>query len=323
MAERPSRESTSPRRSVRAVTAVAVPHRTPVAGSALAVGAGVVWSFGAIAAQKADGADPFQYLMWRSIGIMVVIEVISHLTGRGSPTIRAYTSGRTMLAANLAFFIASFGYIYAVKTTAAANAAFLASTTPIFAALLGVTFLRERLSRVTIVTIAVAFAGLLLTVLGDLEAGSVVGNLAAMSSAFGFALYTIVVRTDAARDWSPALSGYGVVMVLVCGGVTVAGGNTLVPPLPDIALALLHGGVFIVVGTLMYNAASRHVPAAPMTIFAQTEMVLVPVWALLVLGERPAVVTLIGGGLILGAILFKAFADARSARAPAPPPSFA
>jgi drug/metabolite transporter, DME family len=297
-------------------------HRTPVVASALAVGAGVVWSFGAVTAQKADGADPFQYLMWRSIGIIVVIEVIAHLGGKGSPTRRAYTSGRPMLLANAAFFVASFGYIYAVKTTAAANAAFLASTTPIFGALLGLVFLKERLSRITTITIAVAFCGLLLTVLGDLEAGSIVGNLAAMSSALGFAAYTIIVRSDATADWSPALTGYGVIMVLVCGGVTLANGNTLVPPLGDISLALLHGGLFIVVGTLMYNHASKQVPAAAMTIFAQTEMVLVPIWALLILGERPAVVTLLGGALILAAILFKAFADARSARAPVPAPSY-
>ena len=58
--------------------------------------------------------------------------------------------------------------------------------------------------------------------------------------------------------------------------------------------ALVLKGLFVVAGTLLYNGASRSVPAATMTVFAQTEMVLVPVWGFLVLAERPAPGTLLG-----------------------------
>ena len=51
-----------------------------------------------------------------------------------------------------------------------------------------------------------------------------------------------------------------------------------------------------------------------MTVFAQTEMVLVPIWAFLVLAERPATSTLIGGSLILAAVVGKASLDAREQR---------
>ena len=126
-------------------------------------------------------------------------------------------------------------------------------------------------------------------VVGDLAVGSITGDLAALASAAGFAGYTAVVRSAPDRDWSPVLPGYGFLMILICGVITVANGKTLTPPANDVALALLHGGLFIVGGTLLYNSASRNVPAAAMTVFAQTEMVLVPVWAFIVLAERPAV----------------------------------
>ena len=85
------------------------------------------------------------------------------------------------------------------------------------------------------------------------------------------------------------LPGYGVMMIVICATVTLLDGNTLVPPAPDIGLALVHGGVFIVGGTLIFNVASRSIAAAQMTVFAQTEMVLVPVWAFLLLSasSRP------------------------------------
>lgn len=287
--------------------------RIPIVASLLALGAGAVWSLGGITAKVADGADPFQYLVWRSVAVIVVVEALSFLQRKPAPTLAAYRSGRTMIIANVMLFIASFGFVYAVKTTSPANAAFLGSTVPIFGALLAWVILRERLNWVTIVAIVVAFIGLLVTVVGDLGSGTMVGNLAALSSAVGFAGYTVCVRSDRARDWSPVLPGYAVMMIVVCGAVTLAKGNPLVPPTGDLLLALLHGGVIIVLGTYMFNHASKQVPAAVMTLFAQTEMVLVPVWSITLLGERPKTMVLLGGCIIFVAILGKAVYDARTA----------
>ena len=287
--------------------------RIPIVASLLALGAGAVWSLGGITAQVADGADPFQYLVWRSVAVIVVVEALSFLQRKPAPTLTAYRSGRTMIIANMMLFIASFGFVYAVKTTSPANAAFLGSTVPIFGALLAWVILRERLNWVTIVAIVVAFIGLLVTVVGDLGSGTMVGNLAALSSAVGFAGYTVCVRSDRDRDWSPVLPGYAVMMIVVCGTVTLAKGNPLVPPTGDLLLALLHGGVIIVLGTYMFNHASKQVPAAVMTLFAQTEMVLVPVWSITLLGERPKTMVLLGGCIIFVAILGKAVYDARTA----------
>jgi drug/metabolite transporter (DMT)-like permease len=287
--------------------------RIPIVASLLALGAGAVWSLGGITAKVADGADPFQYLVWRSVAVIVVVEALSFLQRKPAPTLAAYRSGRTMIIANVMLFIASFGFVYAVKTTSPANAAFLGSTVPIFGALLAWVILRERLNWVTIVAIVVAFIGLLVTVVGDLGSGTMVGNLAALSSAVGFAGYTVCVRSDRDRDWSPVLPGYAVMMIVVCGTVTLAKGNSLVPPTGDLLLALLHGGVIIVLGTYMFNHASKQVPAAVMTLFAQTEMVLVPVWSITLLGERPKTMVLLGGCIIFVAILGKAIYDARTA----------
>lgn len=281
-------------------------------GSLLALTAGAIWSFGGVTARLADSSDAFQYLVWRSIGIVVVIEAMAFLQGRPHRTIEAFTSGRRMMAANLALLLASIGFVYAVKTTSAANAAFLGSTTPLFGVAAARLFLGERLNVRTAVAIALAFSGLVVMVVGDLEAGDIKGDLAALASAVGFALYTAIVRSAPDRDWAPVLPGYAMLMILICGTVTLTSGNTLVPPAYDITLALIHGGLFIVAGTLMYNSASRSVPAAAMTVFAQTEMVLVPIWAFIVLAERPGTTTLIGGSIIMLAVAGKAVLDARS-----------
>jgi drug/metabolite transporter (DMT)-like permease len=151
----------------------------------MALGAGVVWSLGTLSARSADGADAFQYLIWRSVGIIVVIELLSLRGTRRFPTIRAWQSGWPMAFANFGIFLASITFVYAVKTTTPANAAFLGSLTPLVAVVFS-RFLGERLSRSTIIALAVAFAGLVVTVFSDLEAGSMVGNIAALMSSVGF-----------------------------------------------------------------------------------------------------------------------------------------
>ncbi len=298
------------------------PH-IPLIASLIALSSGVVWSFGAVTARLADHSDAFQYLIWRSLGIILMIEAVAVLRGRRPATPQAFRSGGLMILACGCLLLASIGFVYAVKTTTPANAAFLASVTPLVAVLLAKVVLGEPLTRVTVAAVALAFVGLLVTVMGDLQAGNLAGNIAALLSSVGFAGYAVCVRTDPRRDWAPVLPGYAVMMIVLCGVITAAKREAFAPPIADIGYALVHGGVFIVVGTTLFNIASRQVAAVPMAVFAQTEMLFVPLWALLVLSERPKLATLIGGAIIATAVVGKALLDARTPahQIPQPPES--
>ena len=61
--------------------------------SPFALSAGAIWSFGTVLARVADGSDVFQYLIWRSLGIIAVVELWALCTGRPQSTLRAFTSG--------------------------------------------------------------------------------------------------------------------------------------------------------------------------------------------------------------------------------------
>jgi drug/metabolite transporter (DMT)-like permease len=275
----------------------------------MALGAGVVWSFGAVTARLAKHSDPFQYLIWRSVGVLVVMEAMARLRRRPMMLRTAYGSGRWMMTANFGLLLASLMFVYALKTTTAANASFLGSITPLVAVVLARIVLGERLSRVTVAAIVVASFGLVVTVFGDLHAGNMLGNAAAFTASLGFAIYTIAVRSDPDADWSPVLPGYAAAMIVLCSVITIAHGKTLFPPAHDIALGVAHGAIFIVVGTTLFNHGSKRVPAVPMTIFVQTEMVFVPLWVFLVLSEAPKPATIVGGAIIFAAVVGKAILD--------------
>lgn len=282
--------------------------RLPVVASLLALGSGVIWSLGIVNARKADSTDAFQYLIWRSIGVIAVIELLGILRRQRPRMVVAWSTGRVMALANFGIFMASIAFVYAVKTTTPANTAFLSSLTPLVAMVFA-SFLGEKLTRSTIIALAVGVAGLTVTVFGDVGAGNMKGNIAAFSSSIGFALYATCVRTDRNRDWSPALSGYCTLMVAVCTIITLANGRDLIPPAADVLYALSHGAVLIVVGTLMFNEASKHLPTVPMTMFTQTEMALAPIWGILLLDLHPKGWTLVGGAIIFGAVVGKAAYD--------------
>lgn len=279
--------------------------------SLLAFGAGVVWSLGALAARLAGRSDAWQYLIWRSVGVIVVMEIVSRVRGQGWMTPRAFTQGRMMFVGVLGLLTASLTFVYAIKNTTAANAAFLASVTPLFAVVLSRVFLGERMSRVTIGALLLALCGLSIMVVADVSGGNMVGNLAALTSSFGFAVYTVCVRSQPDRDWSPILPGYALLMIVLCVIVTLVKGNPLLPPAGDTSYALVHGGVLIVIGTIMFNVGSRTVPAVAMTILAQSEMAFVPFWIYVWFGEVPRPWTLLGGAIILTAVIGKAVLDAR------------
>ena len=288
--------------------------RVPLRASLMALGAGVVWSLGAVTARTTRDMDAWQYLVWRSVGVIVVMEILRRRHRGANLLPRAYAAGWVMRIACACLMLASVAFVYALKNTTAANAAFLASVTPLLAVVLARVFLGERLTAVTIGALGLALLGLLVMVTADIGAGATTGNVAAVLSSLGFAGYAVCVRSDPARDWGPVMPGYALMTVLLCATVTLAHGRPLVPAVPDIGRAILHGGVFIVVGTLLFNRASRRIPAVAMTVLAQTETVCVPLWIFLVLAERPALTSIVGGAIILTAVIGKAVLDSRPPR---------
>ena len=75
----------------------------------------------------------------------------------------------------------------------------------------------------------------------------------------------------------------------------------------DLIACAVMGIVQIGCGLVAFTAGARHVPAADLALLAQTEVVLSPVWAWLVVGEVPAFWTLVGGAMVLAAVTLQAW----------------
>ncbi len=189
-------------------------------------------------------------------------------------------------------------FVVATKTTTAANAILLQYTAPIYVALLGSSFLKEKTKPLDWVTILVVMGGMVLFFMDQLSPAGFWGNIAAVTSGVTFAFFTIFMRMQ--KDGSPLES------VLLGNLLTaVVGLPFLSVSMPDptgwLILAIL-GVVQIGIPYILYSKAIKHVSALEGVLIPILEPILNPLWVFLMLGEVPGTWSLVGGILVLTAV---------------------
>jgi DME family drug/metabolite transporter len=294
-------------------TAVGPPGSEHVKGSLIVILAGFVLSLGAFSVRLAPDAGPWQYTFWRALGFIAAMWVLSQLRDHRGPLAQLAQLRPIAWVGALMLALAATTFIAAIKVTTLAETFFLCSLAPLLSALLARPLLGERISGASLVAIAIALVGVLVMIEGRLDGGNWIGRSLAFLSALGFAGYSLAARGSLPRDLNATLLAFGILAAAVGLGMTVLLGEPIRPPAWDIAMALSHGAVTLSLGLALYAQGSRFVSAVTLTVLAQTEAVLAPLWGIVFFAERPSVATLLGGGVILVAVVLQAALGARSA----------
>ncbi|MDS4022634.1 MAG: DMT family transporter [Candidatus Competibacter sp.] len=193
-------------------------------------------------------------------------------------------------------------FVIANKLTTAANAILLQYTAPIYVALFGPWFLGERASRRDWMILLVMMGGMVLFFLDDLSLDGYLGNGVALASGLCFAWLTLFLRRQ--KDGFPVPS-------LLLGNLLagVIGLPFMFQSMPDLSSwvgLLLLGVVQLGLPYILYALALRHVTAVEGILIPMIEPVLNPVWVFLMMGEAPSPWAIVGGAIILGAVIFRA-----------------
>jgi drug/metabolite transporter (DMT)-like permease len=212
-------------------------------------------------------------------------------------------------------------FVLATKETTAANAIFLQYTAPVYLLILEPLFYKEKFRARDLITVALCVLGMSLFFVGKLRPQDVTGNLLALASGFCFACYFLLLRHSKSRSVNRASSViYGnLLLVLIAAPV----GLRVLPRLSTHdALSVLYLGV-VQIGlayTLFTVAMARGVRSLDAGIVGYVEPVLNPIWVFLVLGERPSSWALIGGAVIVVAVVSHMLMQAKSGRQTVPFP---
>lgn len=214
--------------------------------------------------------------------------------------------GGAGLAVALASAVGNMCYIGAVVHTDAANVVFIIALTPVIAAAMSHVLLRERVHPFTWAATAAAFLGAALITSEGLRTGNWAGDGLAFASAFcSAAIFTIIRATGSKVATSLAVGSLASALVAaVFFGISP---SSLLQSgafgVPAWAWLALNGLIAIPLATVLLARGPRVLPSADVSMFFMLETVLTPVWIWLLFGEVPGERVLLGGAVVVSALL--------------------
>lgn len=229
------------------------------------------------------------------LGLLVYVAIAE----RGG-VLRAFRAiGRSGLAVAALMAVSSGAFIVALNHTTVANVLFMQALAPVLAAVLG-TFVGEPVSRRTWVAMTVAVVGVGLMV-GGPDHPSLIGVSVSFLMSVTFAAVIVVTRHRREVSMAPATCLSQVLVLL--GAAPFAhpgevGGR-------DLALLAALGVCQIGLGLIFLSLGARLIPAAEVALITLLEIVLGPLWVWVALSEQPGAATLVGGAIVLVAVLIQ------------------
>ena len=275
-------------------------------GRVLVLLSGVVMSLGAPIVRLLESATPWQFLAYRSVALcVIVLAMLLLIHKRSLPAVLRRAGVRAVLAG---FFLAVtfICIVFSILTTTIANALFLLGTAPFLTALLAWFVLGERPTRRTWFAIAGAITGMLIMLGEGMAEGDLFGDLTAIAAAATFACYSVVVRGGRDNEMVPAVLWAGLISGVVAFSMAAISNGGLQVSSWDIGVSFAYGVVGVGGGMVLYTLGSKFVPAAELNLLSLGEIVLAPIWVWLGFNEVPSTPTLLGGLILMAAILMQA-----------------
>ena len=260
-------------------------------GVALITLAALLWSTGGVLI-KAVEAGPLVVSFYRSAVAAVVLLVFIR------PRVRRWSRG--FVIALIAYAACLTTFVIATKLTTAANAIFLQYMGVIWVMILSPLVLHERLQPRDMIAVSIAFVGMALFFLEKFDPRGMAGNLSALLSSLFFAILIVALRSEREASAEAAVTWGNV--VLAAALLPFVAGDLRVDLRSALFLVLL--GVFqIGIAYLLFVRGLRWVSATQASLTGMIEPVMNPIWVFLFLAERPSRLAMIGGAIVLGAVV--------------------
>ncbi|MDC3194067.1 DMT family transporter [Amylibacter sp.] len=260
-------------------------------------------SFAALFVKLIQNADGFQILFYRGFPQCMMVMIVACFIRRISLVEFFKSIDKTDLILGFTMCIAFSFYIFALLNTSVASALFILSISPVFAALLSWRIIGEIPTKTTWIAILFAMVGVTVMVGADLTRGQLIGNLFAMISAFSFALMLVFARKSKKSDVLTGNflgAGFAILMAII---LAYSYGDGLIVSTQDMLLSFALGAFTIGIGIAFVAWAAPYLPAPNVGVLVLIESVLAPVWVWLFLDMPMKYQEILGGLIILCAVL--------------------
>lgn len=201
-------------------------------------------------------------------------------------------------------------FVTANKMTTSANAILLQYSAPVWILLISRFFFKEKANRRDIVTVVLVFAGMSLFFVEKLEFGGMVGNLLAIIS--GISMSIMILSLNKLKVHKPIeIIIWGNLLTFLIG-IPFWGSIVLSPAAVG---GILFLGIFqLGLAYVFYTAGIQHVTPLEGILIPVIEPLLNPVWVFIGIGEKPSVLAIIGGIIVMAAVVLRSVLYERSRR---------
>ncbi|PDQ19341.1 EamA family transporter [Mesorhizobium sanjuanii] len=261
----------------------------------------LTWSFGGTIARFIDTGDSWTVVFWRSVwaAAFLVCFMIWRDGWRG--TLKLFRDmGPPGLAVALCFATASTSFVVALAYTTVANILLMQAGVPLLAALLAWALFRERVAMATWVAIGAVIAGVAIMVSESLDgAVSPIGDGLALLIAVMFSIATVITRRFSHVRMTPATC-LGTMLAAAFAASQV---SEFAVSSRDMGFLFAFGVVNLGLGLAFFATGARLVPAAIAALLGTFEPILGPIWVWLIHSEVPSARTIVGGAVVVTALL--------------------
>ncbi len=261
----------------------------------------LMWSFGGTIARFIHVDDSWTVVFWRSLWAVAFLVAFMVWRDGWRGTLKLFRDmGLPGLGVAFCFATASTSFIVALAYTTVANILLMQAGVPLLAALLAWLLFRERVSQGTWVAIAAVIAGVAIMVSESLGgAVSPIGDGLALLIAVMFSFATVITRRFSHVRMVPATC----LGALLAGAFAAAQATEFSVSARDMGFLFAFGVVNLGIGLAFFAMGARLVPAAIAALLGTFEPILGPIWVWLVHSEVPSLRTIIGGAIVVTALL--------------------
>jgi drug/metabolite transporter (DMT)-like permease len=204
-------------------------------------------------------------------------------------------------------------YVIALKTTTVAEVMIIYATLPFVTAGLAFVVNRELTTPRTLIAASVAFSGVVIMVASALGSGRLLGQAIAFVMTVAFGLMIVLQR----RHPGMSMTSINAAAALIAAAATFAlSPHPALTPF-DLAGLAIFGLTTVCVAFILFMEGAKHIPAAEAGLISMLDVVLGPLWVLLAFGEKPGPMAVVGGALVMAALIWQLAPDiARGRRRP-------
>jgi drug/metabolite transporter (DMT)-like permease len=279
-------------------------------GIALVVAAAVAWSTAPFFTRLLP-FDSWTILFWRGLFGGSLIAALLVLTKRRAGLRElAGIDGNGWLVASLST-LGMVTFIPALQLTSVSNVAIIIAAGPFVAAALAWLWLGEASRWRTLVASAVALGGVAIIVGGARAGSDGLGIALACLMTLAIAAMTVVIRRHHTTSMVAAAALSNILGSIV--SIPFAHGITLVSGV-DLVMLAMFGFFQVALGLTLYVLGSRLLPSGQASLIATLETPLMPFWVWLAFQETPVPRALLGGALVMSAVIADIVGDMRARR---------